>query len=120
MLVRRHGLASSDWSSSHAVLHVQRDAPCSPSHLLVWCRRLLQFLASDLGALQYPQYQVHRTQPAFRSRTDLLDYERALGHASEMNNALEVRSTVFSSAAAIWASCVFLPPSQLPATQWSC
>ncbi len=49
-----------------------------------------QFLASDLGALQYPQYQVHRTQPAFRSRAELLEYEGALSHAVEMNSALEV------------------------------
>lgn len=63
--------------------------------LLAACSRwrfdcALQFLASDLGALQYPQYQVHRTQPAFCSRAGLLDYERALGHAAEMNSALEV------------------------------
>ncbi|KAI7839720.1 hypothetical protein COHA_006524 [Chlorella ohadii] len=50
---------------------------------------LSQFLASDMGALQYPQYQVHRSHQAFASRQELLDYEAALRHAGQLTDALE-------------------------------
>ncbi|PRW59254.1 fanconi-associated nuclease 1-like protein isoform X1 [Chlorella sorokiniana] len=50
---------------------------------------LSQFLASDMGALQYPQYQVHRSHRAFGSRQELLDYEAALRHAGQLTDALE-------------------------------
>ena len=48
-----------------------------------------QFLAADLGALRYPQYQVHCACRVFDCRQDLLGYERALGHAAELADALE-------------------------------
>lgn len=53
-----------------------------------------QFLATDMGALQYPQYTVHRTCPVFAGRAELLAYEEALGHAAQLADALEVSSVL--------------------------
>lgn len=67
---------------------------------------LSQFLVSDLGALQYPQYQVHRSCSAFRSRRELLEYEEALGHAGALSEALEEGDTERAEAALVhaWAA----------------
>jgi Fanconi-associated nuclease 1 len=51
---------------------------------------LSQFLVADLGAMQYPQYLVHRSCRVFDRRQDLLAYEQALQHAVELADALEV------------------------------
>lgn len=55
-----------------------------------------QFLVSDMGALQYPQYPVHRSCAVFQTRHELLDYEAALGHAAELADALEVSNSLAS------------------------
>ena len=53
--------------------------PCTP----------LQFMATDAGALQYPQYTLHRTCAVFQTRSELLEYEEALGRAAQLADALE-------------------------------
>ena len=53
---------------------------------------LSNFLVMDLGILQYPEYQVHRTRSVFPDRAALLAYERALQQAAALDTELEVRS----------------------------
>ena len=60
---------------------------CPP--LIAW--RPCRFLATDRGAVRYPQFRLWRTQPAFRSRDALLRYETALKHAAALEDALQVR-----------------------------
>jgi hypothetical protein len=52
----------------------------------------LQFLATDLGIVRYPQYQQQRSGAAFASRQELLNYEAALDHAAQLAEAHEVRA----------------------------
>lgn len=53
-------------------------------------QNLSSFLIADLGVAKYPSYAVARSRLVFTCRQDLLDYERALKHAAELDNALEV------------------------------
>lgn len=53
---------------------------------------LSSFLAADLGVAKYPSYRVSRSRSVFTTRQDLLNYEQALLHAAELDNALEVSS----------------------------
>lgn len=53
-------------------------------------QNLSSFLIADLGVAKYPSYAVTRSRSVFTCRQDLLDYERALEHAAELDNALEV------------------------------
>jgi fanconi-associated nuclease 1 len=50
---------------------------------------LSQFLASDLGGVKYPKYEVLRTVSVFPSRMSLLEYEDALEAAAELTEAVE-------------------------------
>ena len=52
---------------------------------------LSSFLIADLGVAKYPSYAVTRSRSVFTCRQDLMDYECALEHAAELDNALEVR-----------------------------
>ena len=52
---------------------------------------LSNFLVMDLGILQYPEYQVHRTRSVFPDRAALLAYEQALKQAAALDTELEVR-----------------------------
>ena len=47
---------------------------------------------TDLGNARYPQYQVSRSRPVWRTREALLAYEAALEHAAALDAALEARS----------------------------
>lgn len=51
---------------------------------------LSSFLVADLGVAKYPTYTATRSRSVFSRRQDLLDYEEALLHAAELDNALEV------------------------------
>ena len=51
---------------------------------------LSNFLVADLGVAKYPKYTVTRSRSVFTTRQDLSDYEEALRHAAELDNALEV------------------------------
>ena len=53
-------------------------------------QNLSSFLIADLGVAKYPSYAVTRSRSVFTRRQDLLDYERSLEHAAELDNALEV------------------------------
>ena len=53
-------------------------------------QNLSSFLIADLGVAKYPSYAVTRSRSVFTCRQDLLDYEQALQHAAELDNALEV------------------------------
>ena len=53
-------------------------------------QNLSSFLVADLGVAKYPSYSVSRSRSVFTTRQDLLDYEQALLHAAELDNALEV------------------------------
>lgn len=53
-------------------------------------QNLSSFLIADLGVAKYPSYAVRRSRSVFSSRQHLLDYEQALMHAAELDNALEV------------------------------
>ena len=55
-------------------------------------QNLSSFLIADLGVAKYPSYTVRRSRSVFTSRQHLLDYEKALEHAAELDNALEVSS----------------------------
>ena len=55
-------------------------------------QNLSSFLIADLGVAKYPSYAVTRSRSVFTTRQDLLDYEQALQHAAELDNALEVMS----------------------------
>ncbi len=55
-------------------------------------QNLCSFLIADLGVAKYPSYAVTRSRSVFTTRQDLLDYEQALQHAAELDNALEVMS----------------------------
>ncbi|KAL3146511.1 hypothetical protein ABBQ32_000762 [Trebouxia sp. C0010 RCD-2024] len=52
-------------------------------------QNLSSFLIADLGVAKYPSYTVTRSRSVFTCRQDLLDYEAALQHAAELDNALE-------------------------------
>ncbi|KAL0039350.1 hypothetical protein WJX79_004346 [Trebouxia sp. C0005] len=52
-------------------------------------QNLSSFLIADLGVAKYPGYAVTRSRSVFTNRQDLLDYEQALQHAAELDNALE-------------------------------
>lgn len=52
---------------------------------------------TDLGTARYPQYQVIRRRPVWRTREALLAYEAALEHAAALDSALEVRAACWSS-----------------------
>ncbi|KAL0053594.1 hypothetical protein WJX82_008086 [Trebouxia sp. C0006] len=52
-------------------------------------QNLSSFLIADLGVAKYPSYAVTRSRSVFTTRQDLLDYEQALQHAAELDNALE-------------------------------
>lgn len=54
-------------------------------------QNLSSFLIADLGVAKYPSYAVTRSRSVFSCRQDLLEYECALEHAAELDNALEVR-----------------------------
>ena len=63
-------------------------------------QNLSSFLIADLGVAKYPSYAVTRSRSAFTTRQDLLDYEQALHHAAELDNALEVPSSILA-----WKAC---------------
>ena len=77
-------------------------------------QNLSSFLIADLGVAKYPSYAVTRSRSVFARRQDLLDYEQALAHAAELDNALEVGKTqlnemkhfIFLDKFLIWASCM--------------
>lgn len=50
---------------------------------------LALFLATDFGAIRYPDYEVYRTRGVFPSRMALLAYEEALEAATALTIALE-------------------------------
>ncbi|DBA85769.1 hypothetical protein WJX77_002675 [Trebouxia sp. C0004] len=56
-------------------------------------QNLSSFLIADLGVAKYPSYAVTRSRSIFTTRQDLLDYEQALQHAAELDNALEDMDT---------------------------
>lgn len=56
-------------------------------------QNLSSFLVADLGVAKYPSYKVSRSRSVFTTRQDLLEYEQALLHAAELDNALEVSRT---------------------------
>ena len=63
-------------------------------------QNLSSFLIADLGVAKYPSYAVTRSRSVFTARQDLLDYEQALQHAAELDNALEVSSSTLA-----WKTC---------------
>lgn len=67
-------------------------------------QNLSSFLVADLGVAKYPSYRVSRSRSVFTTRQDLLDYEQALLHAAELDNALEVSNMLLPRVHTIVAS----------------
>ena len=88
-------------------------------------QNLSSFLIADLGVAKYPSYTVTRSRSVFTCRQDLMDYEQALEHAAELDNALEVSKAQLIAAnlccrdsyasgvgltyASVWKVCTHVP-----------
>ena len=90
-------------SHTHLPRPIPAACPASPPRRHPPAPALPQFLASDLGHMQYPRYQVHRSCPAFARRADLLAYEAALRHTAELMDANEASGLGGCCCWGLWA-----------------